>query len=241
VSSSIRCVGAAACVWWLQGCDDPYSAVMARSSSGATLRWAQPIVEIGAVLEHGTEGDSRLQSALHAAARAWNRALARRCKAPRIAIADTVAGTMSTDGNGRNDVILHQRRWCPSPRQELECYEAELHGFTRILPRVAPGSPADGEALEADVHLNGTDFRWSHVAEEPGTLSLSAILVHELGHVLGLDHPCGPGAGDLRCAGPTRSRAVMNPDAAELGVGEVPEPLVGEAAAVCRAHGSSLR
>ncbi|MCL5097229.1 MAG: matrixin family metalloprotease [Candidatus Omnitrophica bacterium] len=47
----------------------------------------------------------------------------------------------------------------------------------------------DNSLIEADIVLNGADFSWS--AESPpknGTYSIEAVLLHEIGHLLGLEH-----------------------------------------------------
>lgn len=67
----------------------------------------------------------------------------------------------------------------------------------RGLPADAPGnadvqyrgSDQDWEIAEADLYLNASDFEWSNEGEAP---SLEAVLTHELGHALGLLHPCEP-------------------------------------------------
>ncbi len=46
--------------------------------------------------------------------------------------------------------------------------------------------------VEADVYING-GVRWDVFDRGDGTTSLGAALVHELGHVLGLAHPCEGG------------------------------------------------
>ena len=65
---------------------------------------------------------------------------------------------------------------------------------------------------EADIYLNAQYLDWSATGAE-GTVSLAAVLTHELGHAFGLLHPCeengadGPLCSDL----PKASKSVMYP------------------------------
>jgi hypothetical protein len=82
-------------------------------------------------------------------------------------------------GDGRNTL-----QWVHSGWVEL--------GF----PSTAPGATdvryekKDGvwQIVEADIYLNAESFQWSQVPTVP--VYLEAVLVHELGHALGLLHPC---------------------------------------------------
>jgi hypothetical protein len=77
------------------------------------------------------------------------------------------------------------------------------------------------EIVEADVFLNADDFSWSE-SGAGSDVTLGPVLLHELGHVLGLLHPCGDDApGVPACSASTEFDAtVMNPayspDRAEL-------------------------
>lgn len=51
---------------------------------------------------------------------------------------------------------------------------------------------ADGQILDADVEFNEVDFNFTTTDEE-GKYDLENTLTHELGHLLGLDHPCDDG------------------------------------------------
>jgi MYXO-CTERM domain-containing protein len=74
----------------------------------------------------------------------------------------------------------------------------------RGLPRDAAGatdvqyeraSGGEWRIVEADVYLNAELFRWLPAGEgpEPDYRSVLSVLTHEMGHVLGLMHPCEPG------------------------------------------------
>jgi hypothetical protein len=49
-----------------------------------------------------------------------------------------------------------------------------------------------GEILEADLEVNAQDFTWTDVSSNRGRglQDLQNALTHELGHFIGLDHPC---------------------------------------------------
>ena len=49
--------------------------------------------------------------------------------------------------------------------------------------------PKTGEIRDADIELNGEDFRFTtNPAKEPWKIDVENTVTHELGHVLGLDH-----------------------------------------------------
>lgn len=58
-------------------------------------------------------------------------------------------------------------------------YEAET--FSRFLP-------GSGIGIEADVLVNASDYRYSYDLAENGKIDFESLILHELGHVLGIDH-----------------------------------------------------
>lgn len=74
---------------------------------------------------------------------------------------------------------------------------------------------------EADIELNAIDFRWG----SDHASALRAVLVHEIGHVLGLDHSCLPaGALGTACTDPVARSSAMYPNPLEPGRAFVLEP-----------------
>jgi hypothetical protein len=70
------------------------------------------------------------------------------------------------------------------------CLNPEVTATTHLYPRNAPGTPNDGLLEEADLELNGKYFSWSTDEKGKTPANLTRAIHHELGHVLGLGHPC---------------------------------------------------
>lgn len=212
-------------------------AVPATTRTGLPLRWRDREIIFRVSPEtNGIAIDGRLTSALPRAVATWN-AFLRRCDGPRIVIGERLPRA-AIRADLVNEVLFHRRDWCPPSVADFEdCYDSDLHASTRLRLR----SGRESEIQEADIEVNGATFRWSLDGAEPGTLSLEAALVHELGHALGLDHPCsgsGHGAkrGFMSCSDAEARRGVMHPDAAEIQIGRRPEPVKAEVEMVCRNH-----
>jgi hypothetical protein len=92
------------------------------------------------------------------------------------------------------------------------------------------GAAPAGEIDEVDIEINAVDYRWSLTGDAVGTGNLRALVLHELGHALGLADSCS--AMPLVAAAPgvaqpcteTARRSVMYPNPTEIGRIPVLEP-----------------
>jgi hypothetical protein len=119
--------------------------------------------------------------------------------------------------DARNVIRVVTGRFCPDgARDSMDCYEPRRAAITHIYP------PLDGSTFdfvahlpEMDIELNGADFRWRTLGGE----MLRETLLHELGHVLGLQHSCEePTCNDLA------RRTLMYPYPLEAGRGRLSRP-----------------
>ena len=98
-----------------------------------------------------------------------------------------------------------------------------------------------------DVEINDVHYAWSQESHSPNTLSLQAVLAHELGHVLGLDHACIPGKPQqlveketgitrLPCSAPVARSSIMYPSPIEQNRPVVLVPNQEAVATVCQIY-----
>lgn len=104
------------------------------------------------------------------AARAWSEVA---CSAVRFDIT-TERDAAPKTGDGRAHVVFHEDAW-PSGL------------VPRALAQTVVEVDGRGALLDADVHVNGVDHTFATDGRD-GAVDLRSVLVHELGHVLGLGH-----------------------------------------------------
>lgn len=69
-------------------------------------------------------------------------------------------------------------------------------GYTRTELALTSVWTRGGAIVDADTEMNAVDFDWALLPDDPSAAGISsdvdlqAALTHELGHVIGLDHPC---------------------------------------------------
>lgn len=100
-------------------------------------------------------------------------------------------------GNDRRNMIkFRDATWCrPAIKDDpARCYSPQAAGITTAIFVDDASSDRDGAIVDADVELNGHDFALADNGQSTGTQTCRSeirnTLTHELGHLLGLEHPC---------------------------------------------------
>jgi hypothetical protein len=199
----------------------------ATTDAGAVVRWVRSEIELQPVAPLASAGISaaELVRALDEAARGWNKALAE-CNTPQITIGKALKAGARAIQDDRSIVVVRDKYWCPERALEREdCYDNRSAGLTHLYPRRVPGSAYDGELREADIEINDVHFQWGDDQSPQGEQKLLALMVHELGHVLGLA-PEEIGASNYR-------ESIMYPDPLERGRPLVLKPDTEEVQQLC--------
>lgn len=182
--------------------DSAGGGVVRSLEAGAPLRWSKPSIVLYVPPEPGLDHE-RLLSLVDAAASSW--------RSPCIGIEVIVRGAirpLKVQQDGISVVVFQTGRWCPeSSGRRSDCFNNAVDGRTEVYSRsLGPGQ--EREVAEADIRINLADRDLTSDA-------ILATLTHEIGHVLGLDHPCMRAdiSGDQPKCRPD-SRDIMHPDPA---------------------------
>lgn len=137
-------------------------------------------------------------------------------------------GGAPASGDGTIDVVFVRSRWASLGRSP------EAAATTDVVYEVSP-TGAEARIVDADIFINAEHYRWS-VDGSATTQSLTSALVHELGHALGLAHPCELTEIDTapRCGG-DEADVIMDP---RYQAGATPTE--DDRAGLCTVYGESM-
>jgi hypothetical protein len=109
--------------------------------------------------------------------------------------------------DGINTIQFVEKGW------QAMGFQTEAAGLTDLGYEL--GVDGAWRIVEADLYLNGEDYRWISSGAAESARSLDSVLTHETGHVLGLWHPCevGGNGGVPDCAeDPAFAATTMYPE-----------------------------
>lgn len=159
--------------------------------NGAPVGWApgtQLTLELVEGFPEGLTAEA-VRSQIVSAMQLWNART--ECKAPSLNLVAAGATPLSTplSGDGRNTIAWIDSNWTGATNAI-----ATAPGVTDLI--IGQDETGQYRIREADLYLNVESFRWTAELSAAGFASsqqvqyLKEVVAHELGHVLGLDHPC---------------------------------------------------
>lgn len=197
------------------------------TGAGSYLYWPSGCAFVTSTNDTGDLAGDLERQIVAASLAEWNDAVAG------CSYMDLVAGEPAPDaeiGHDGLNIIRFRDRWCrPATDEDPElCLSAAAAGLTTMIFVDDEDSARDGEIVDADIELNAQHFAISadgaSQGDAPCLADLANTLVHELGHLLGLDHTCldaddppkldGDGAAVPRCTettDPAITEATMYP------------------------------
>ncbi len=176
--------------------------VRTRTAEGVPISWPRACVPI-AVYPAGLGGamtDDEVLEAARGAAAAWHLGDAEGAWLSLDVVAG--AGTAPRAAYDRRNVIVFLRDvWGQRAGRGEVTYDPSALAITTVF-----SGTRDGQIRDADVEVNARSFTWSDLADEASPSQaggaprhdLQNALAHELGHLVGLDHPCVPAGGATR-------------------------------------------
>jgi hypothetical protein len=172
--------------------------------TGAALRWKGGALTLTLARTAPSQdlSESEVRQAVAAALALWDRRN-NPCSRVELRLAEgTTVNEVVEDGI--SSISFREERWSRNGAAgALAQYSANMVALTSLYAKPHPGKPTIAEIGEADIELNAVDFRFTtdgKVGQKTAsrTRDLQTVLVHEIGHILGLGHNCAMAASERR-------------------------------------------
>ncbi len=164
------------------------------TTAGKSLFWQSGcvFVTVDAAGTNQVNGDAEFD-AVDSSIAEWNDNVA---SCSYMQLVQVARETTEVGRDNKNVIKFRDTTWCrPAIKDDpARCYSPSAAGITTAVFVDDDNSDRDGEIVDADIELNGADFAIADMGQTTGTNSckseISNTLTHELGHMLGLEHPC---------------------------------------------------
>lgn len=180
----------------------PAGAYVRSRTDTASLKpffWTNPrqVLEVSSPAPVTGVSEKELRAAAQVAVSSWSTP-AVSCTAVSLRLAGSSTASQTVGQDGRNRIIMRTGDWCVDPLDPSNCHPMDAVAITNTFWRNRPGSPKDGELVQADIELNASgDFQWATIPDVPlsgrdfsNSYDLATVLTHEMGHFLGFAHTC---------------------------------------------------
>jgi hypothetical protein len=168
------------------------------TSEGVATAWFYPCITMHMYLGSPPAvltADQLFAASVRAAATWSYPALA--CSDLRISVVAESEASSDVGYDSKNVITFRTTSWCRQPGRlndagviEPDCYPSTALAVTSVFK-----NKNTGEILDADIELNAVDYTWGDRVALPDlarsdTMDFQYAVTHEMGHVIGLDHPC---------------------------------------------------
>jgi len=186
---ALAAVAAAACLLATAGPARAY--VRYRTETGVPFAWSSTC--LGIIVYPAPIADmmpaDQVVAAAAAATGAWS--------APQVAGTALDIQVAATDGDlpgarndGQNSLLFLRSNWCDTSDPVTSCtHDPSALALTTVFAR-----KTDGHIVDADIEVNVETFMWADLELDTQASAdlndLQNALTHEVGHFIGLDHPC---------------------------------------------------